>query len=208
MIPVGDVIPRRTTPVVTILVVVVTACAFAGVWLLPGERFWEIIAGYGLVPVAFSGSALLTSLLLHYGPLQAVSNLLALWVFGASVEDRMGPGRFLLFYLVGGLVAGVADVLARNESAWPVVGATGAVAAVISAHFVLFPRSRGLVLVPIPWALDVVEVPSLLLVAFWLLFQVAGGASVFAALGGTTAGLLLVWGFRQRRRETVQWWDL
>jgi membrane associated rhomboid family serine protease len=136
-----------------------------------------------------------------------VSNVGALWIFGASVEDRMGRRRYLGFFLLSSVAAGLLDVVARAGSPEATIGASGAVAAVISAHFVLFPTSRALVLVPLLRSIDLVEVPTLLLVGFWLVFQTAGGAGLFVVLGGALTGALFVWMFRQPARETVEWWS-
>ena len=156
--------------------------------------------------LGFSWTSLMTSLFLHHGLLQAGSNLLAIWIFGASVEDRLGPVRYLAFFLLAAAAAGLMDVAARAGSPVPGLGASGGVAALVSAHFVLFPKSRSLVLVPLLFSIDLVEIPTLMLVGFWLVFQIAGGTSVFMPLAGAIAGVLLVWAFRQRAREQVEWW--
>jgi membrane associated rhomboid family serine protease len=206
MIPISDVIPRRTTPVVTLALIILTAASLAGQWLLPNDGLREIIHGYGLFPAGFSWTSLLTSLFLHHGLLQAGSNMVAIWIFGASVEDRLGPVRYLAFFLLAAAAAGLMDVAARTGSPLPGLGASGGVAALVSAHFVLFPKSRSLVLVPLLFSIDLVEIPTLMLVGFWLVFQIAGGTSVFTPLAGAIAGVLLVWAFRQRAREQVEWW--
>jgi len=206
MIPISDVIPRPTTPVITLILIALTAGSLAVQWLLPDDRLREIIHGYGLIPAAFSWAALLTSLVLHHGVLQAASNLLAIWIFGASVEDRLGPGRYLAFFVLAALGAGLADTAVRSGSPWPALGMSGGVAALMSAHFVLFPTSRTLVLVPLFFSMDLVEIPTLMLVGFWLVFQVAGGVGVFAPVAGALAGALLIWAFRQPARERVEWW--
>ena len=206
MIPISDIIPRPTTPIVTVALIAVIAATYGIQLLLPPDGLRQIISNYGVVPAGFSLVTLLTSIVLHHGLLQAASNALALWIFGASVEDRMGAGRFLAFFGVTAVAAGLMDAAARTGSPIPTVGASGAVAALMSAHFVLFPKSRTLVLVPALSGIDLVEIPTLVLAGFWLLFQIAGGVSTFATIGGAIAGALLVWLFRQRSRERVEWW--
>jgi membrane associated rhomboid family serine protease len=145
--------------------------------------------------------------------------LLALWIFGDNLEDRMGHGRFLVFYLLAGLVANLAQTWASPASPFPLVGASGAIAGVMGAYLVLFPRSRVLVLVPIIFFIDIVEVPALLFLGIWFFMQLVGGVGSLAdagAIGGVAfwaqvsgflTGLLGVSVFRRRERVAVDWWS-
>jgi membrane associated rhomboid family serine protease len=144
-----------------------------------------------------------------------VSNLLCLWIFGANVEDRMGHARFLVFYLLCGVAAGLAHEAAGQRTPAPALGSAPAVAGVMGAYFVLYPTSRVLTL--IPFAL--VETPAVLYLTVWLLVQllVAAGApgtggsltapALFALAAGFAAGAALVLLFRRRDRAGVEWWS-
>jgi membrane associated rhomboid family serine protease len=152
-----------------------------------------------------------TSMFLHAGWLHLLGNLLFLWIFGANVEDRVGRARFLLVYLAGGVVAVVAQTLADPGSTAPMIGASGAIAAVLGAYLVLFPRARIQSLVFLGLFYQLIAVPAVILLGFWFLLQVVdgigslgpstvvdGGVAVFAHIGGFVAGALLALPYRLR----------
>jgi membrane associated rhomboid family serine protease len=128
--------------------------------------------------------------LLHLGALHAVSNMLALWIFGDTLEDRLGHARFAALYLIGAIVSWTVVVATHPVSAVPGIGAGGAVAAVIGAYLAQLPRSRVLVLVPLPFFFDLVEIPAAIVPAFWCLLQIIG---VTGAGGGVTAAAQVLW---------------
>jgi membrane associated rhomboid family serine protease len=140
--------------------------------------------------------------------------MLALYIFGDNVEDRLGHLRYLAFYLLGGVLAGLAHVWAYPVSELPTVGASGAIAAVLGAYLVLYPRARVITLIPIFFFIQVVEVPAVLYLGFWFLLQLLSGAFALAAdtfqgggvawwahIGGFVAGMVLVWLFAPRRLD-------
>jgi len=151
-------------------------------------------------------ATLLTSIFLHGGFLHLAGNMLYLWIFGDNVEDAMGHGRFLLFYLLCGVLA-AASQIAVNPNAWiPMIGASGAIAGVLAAYFMLFPQSRVLTLIPIFFFLRLTTIPAVFFLGFWFLLQViqgvgdvagAGGTAWFAHIGGFIAGIILVFFFRK-----------
>lgn len=127
-------------------------------------------------------------------PVAVAANMLALWLFGGTVEDRMGRGRFVLFYVLCG-VAGAAT---------PGAAAGG----VIGAYFVLYPRSRVLTLIPIPFLLRIIEVPAFAFAAGWVMVQaLVSGSGVWRHAAGVAAGIGTVWLFRRRERLRVEWWN-
>jgi membrane associated rhomboid family serine protease len=221
VIPLRDVIPSRTFPAVTLLLVAVNALVF--VWQL---FFWADdwhggIRAFGVVPAAVTVRDVLTSMVVHAGWLHVGANLLVLWLFGENVEDRMGHGRFLAFYLLCGAVAICAHVAFEPRSAVPAVGASAAAAGVMGAYFRLYRRSRVLTLVPIFMVVPLVEVPAILFLALWALVQLAaepgawagagytgavGGMSPVGLLAGFATGALLVVVFRRPERASVDWW--
>jgi membrane associated rhomboid family serine protease len=158
---------------------------------------------------------LLTAMFLHASPWHLVSNLWFLWIFGAGLEDRLGHGSFLIFYLLCGLIAGLAQVLADPTSPLPVVGASGAIAGILGAYFLLFPGSRILTLLLPPFSFlllrlfDFLYLPAIVFLGVWFLLQLfslpsqlVSGVAFAAHVGGFVAGLLLVRVFaagRQRR---------
>jgi membrane associated rhomboid family serine protease len=152
----------------------------------------------------------LTSMFLHGGWTHILGNMWTLWIFGDNVEDRIGPIRFLFFYLLCGLAAGVVHCLANPQSTVPSVGASGAIAGVLGAYFVLFPYARVIVLVPILFFPLFFELPALTYLGFWALIQVfsgtlslagpsdVGGVAWWAHVGGFAAGILLQFFFVRR----------
>lgn len=152
----------------------------------------------------------LTSMFLHGGWMHIIANMWTLWIFGDNVEDRMGPVRFLVFYLLCGFAAGVVHCLANTESTIPSVGASGAIAGVLGAYLVLFPYARVIVLIPILLYPLFFELPALAYLGFWALIQVfsgtlslagpsnVGGVAWWAHVGGFAAGILLQFFFVKR----------
>jgi membrane associated rhomboid family serine protease len=213
MIPLRDVIPSRTTPVVTVLLIALNALAWFYEVALPPETLTEFLHAGGVVPASFNPPALFTSMFLHGSWSHVIGNMWFLWIFGDNVEDRMGHGRFLVFYLLCGLGATLGHVAMDPASTLPLIGASGAIAGVMGAYLVLYPRSRVLTLIPLIIIWDIVELPAVVLLGVWFALQLvsagaiaatanAGGGVAFAAhvigfaLGA--AGVLL---FRKRGRQ-------
>jgi membrane associated rhomboid family serine protease len=222
VIPLRDVIPSRTTPYVTIGLIVVNALVFLYEMTLGDPTLEEFILYFGLVPAAFSWVTVLTSMFLHGGVLHFGGNMLFLWIFGDNVEDRMGHGRFVAFYLLCGAAAALAQTAMSPDSVVPMVGASGAVAGVMGAYFVLYPHSRIVTLVPLFVFFHVMEVPALVFLGLWFVLQfVSGVGSIAAATGGEPAGGIAFWAhvagfvagvsgvlvFRRPERQRVEWWN-
>src|SRR5215207_11429577 len=142
MFPISDVIPSRTRPVVTISLIALNALAFLYELQLSDRQLQVFAYAYGVVPAVFSWSDVLSSMFLHDGWMHFLGNMLYLWIFGDNVEDRLGHGRFVAFYLLCGTVASLAHVMSEPGSLIPTIGASGAVAGVMGAYFVLYPHSR------------------------------------------------------------------
>ena len=139
MIPISDVIPSRTVPVVTVGLIVVNVLVFLYELTLSEPLLQQFVGTYALIPAWFSIPALFTSQFLHGGWLHIISNMLYLWIFGDNVEDRLGHGWFIVFYLGAGAVAAILQLLFDPFSSIPIVGASGAIAGVMGAYFVLYP---------------------------------------------------------------------
>ena len=210
MIPLRDVIPSRTTPYITVTIIVLNGLAWLFEISLPHDVLNEFLAVYGVVPASFSAPTLITSMFLHGSWLHVLGNMWYLWIFGDNVEDRVGHGRFIIFYLLCGIAAALGQVAVDPHSTLPTIGASGAIAGVMGAYFVLYPHSRVLTL--IPWIfIQIVELPATVLLGFWFLMQLfsagtiamttssSGGGVAFAAhVVGFVVGMGGVFLFRKR----------
>ena len=221
MIPLRDVIPSRTKPYVTVTLIALNALVFV-YQLSLGRAVNEFVLYWGLVPAAFSWIAVFTSMFLHGGVVHVGANMLYLWIFGDNVEDRMGHGRFLAFYLLCGVAAALAQTIAVPDSVVPMVGASGAIAGVMGAYFVLYPKSRIVTLVPLFVFIHIMEVPAIFFLGVWFLMQfLSGVGSIASATGGEPGGGIAFWAhvagflaglsgvivFRRPERQRVEWWD-
>lgn len=208
MIPVRDNIRSSSIPFVTLALIAANAGVF---WheLTLGRRLEPFLLHHGLVPAHPGLEDLVTSMFLHGGWTHVIGNLWTLWIFGDNVEDRLGHFRFLGFYLLCGLAAGGAQVLAAPASTIPVIGASGAIAGVLGAYILFFPTAKVTSVVPVLIFLHYAEIPAFMYLGVWFITQLYsgtlslganfGGVAWWAHVGGFAAGL--VFGFRHRRRK-------
>jgi membrane associated rhomboid family serine protease len=150
---------------------------------------------------------------LHGSWMHVIGNMWYLWIFGDNVEDRLGHGRFIVFYLLCGSIAAFGQIAMDPTSTLPTIGASGAIAGVMGAYFVLYPRSRVLTLVTIIFLWEIVEVPAILLLGFWFLMQLfsagaiavtantsgGGGVAFMAHVAGFVAGMIAVFALKRRQ---------
>ena len=192
MIPLRDVIPSRTFPFFTVSFIVLNTVAFLFELSLPRRELQQLFFVYGVVPARFDALSLLTSMFLHGGWLHFLSNMLFLWIFGDNVEDRLGHTRFVVFYLLCGVAAAVAYIYMNPTSTLPTIGASGAIAGVLGAYFVLYPNSRVLALVPLIIIWQIVEVPAIVFLGIWFLMQLyyAGSTGTNVAFWAHIAGFV------------------
>ena len=218
MIPLRDVIPSRTTPYITVTLILLNAIAWFYELSLPEDLLPVFLQVYGVVPARLHTVTLVTSMFLHGSWMHVIGNMWYLWIFGDNVEDRVGHGRFIVFYLLCGIAASVGQTLMAPESTLPMIGASGAIAGVMGAYFVLYPRSRVLTLIPLVIFWEVIEVPAIMLLGFWFVMQLfsAGAIAVTASTGGGgvafmahVAGFLCgvggIFVFRQRQPPEQYW---
>jgi rhomboid family protein len=224
MFPIKDTIPRRNPPVMTWLIIIANTLVFLLELSMSEYDLRRMMYLFGVVPARYThpqwalwvGLPLdnywpfLTSMFLHGGWVHIIGNMWTLWIFGDNVEDRMGPIRFLFFYLLCGITAGVVHSFVNPDSTLPAVGASGAIAGVMGAYFFLFPTSRVIVLIPIFIFPFFFEVPAVVYLGFWALTQVfsgtlaligpgyVGGVAFWAHVGGFLAGMLLQFVFVKR----------
>ena len=236
MIPLRDDVPSRTTPVVTVTLILINVVVFLYELMLGRELglffrqfavtpalYFGVPAG-GIAPVQAADLAmpLLTSMFLHGGWMHLIGNMVYLWIFGDNVEDRMGHGRYVVFYLLCGGAASAAHIWSNPSSTIPSLGASGAIAGVLGGYLLLYPKARVVVLIPISFFLHTMEVPALLFLGFWFVQQLfsgalslgaasaqTGGVAWWAHIGGFVAGFALVYVFARKRHKPVkrdEWW--
>jgi hypothetical protein len=224
MFPVRDDVPSRTFPYVTVALIVLNAVIFIYEVSLGRGALAEFVSRHGMVPVYVTAYAsglevtparaflpFLTSIFLHGGWFHLIGNMWYLWIFGDNVEDRLGHVRFLVFYILCGVVGNLAHVAANSGSQVPAIGASGAVAGVLGAYVISYPGARILVLVPM-FFLYFVELPALVVLGFWFILQflygaasvvrstATGGVAWWAHIGGFLGGILIFRLFRPRPR--------
>jgi membrane associated rhomboid family serine protease len=223
MIPIGDNIPSRSFPYVTIGLILANIAVFVYELTL-GPRLPAFIMTFGVIPQEVTVTGLFSnpgdlfnrffgSIFLHGGLLHLGGNMLYLWIFGDNVEDRFGHFRFLVFYFVAGFLAMAAHVLADPISPQPAIGASGAIAGVLGAYLVMFPGARVFIVIPLFLFFPVVSVPAIIVLGFWFfqqLFNVVGALSGTASnvawwahIGGFVAGMVLVRLFLQKQRKYI-----
>jgi membrane associated rhomboid family serine protease len=207
---------------VTVLIILINAAVFLYQQTLGEAELPEFVYRYALVPVTFSIPAVLTSMFMHGDWMHFLGNMWFLWIFGDNVEDRAGHGRFVLFYLLCGTAAALAQVWISPASRVPMVGASGAIAGVMGAYFVMFPHSRVLTLVPIFFFIELIEVPAIFFLGIWFLLQFlsgvtslgvaraqdVGGVAFWAHVAGFVAGVIWIFVFRRPERQRVEWFDV
>jgi membrane associated rhomboid family serine protease len=214
MIPIRDHAPSRTFPLVTVCIIVANVAVFVYQLLFVGD-LEQFFYTHGMVPCLLTGQCepipgalapvltLLTSMFLHSGWLHIGGNMLYFWIFGNNIEDAMGHAGFAIFYLICGVVAGIAQVAIDPSSTIVNVGASGAIAGVLGAYLLLFPRAQVDTLVFLGFFINIVALPAILVLGAWFILQLfsgltslgvptGGGVAVFAHIGGFVAGMLLV----------------
>ncbi|MFQ5329347.1 MAG: rhomboid family intramembrane serine protease [Thermodesulfobacteriota bacterium] len=210
MIPLKDDIPRSTFPFITIALITINIGVFIyqlyiGNW---GERLFIVRAGAipyelshlrdlhppNLVPIPFT---IFTALFIHGGVTHLAGNMIYLWIFGDNIEDRLGHLRFLLFYLIAGMAATITHVFLTPASHTPMIGASGAIAGILGAYLLLFPRATVSTLIFLFIFVDIVKIPAVVFLVLWFAFQLmssgsGGNIAWYAHIGGFIAGIILI----------------
>ena len=180
MFPLKDTVQTRSVPLVTWAIILLNGLVFLYELTLPPERLEQLIAALGMVPARLGTDpaaywTLLTCMFLHGGWMHFIGNMWMLYLFGDNVEDRMGSARYLVFYLLCGLAASLTHYLISPASTVPTVGASGAIAGVMGAYFVLFPTARVITLIPIFFFPFIVEIPAVFFLGIWFASQLFSG---------------------------------
>ena len=225
MIPIKDNIPSRTVPVVLYALILLNAYIFYQELTVSDDDMEMLLEQFGLVPADFLNGwkvspwspalyiPFVTNLFFHGGWLHIIGNMWYLRIFGDNIEDRLGHGSFLLFYLLCGVAANAAQIFVEPAGDVPTIGASGAISGVLGAYLIRFPQARVSVLVPLfIWIWRVFEIPAALVLGLWFVMQVingalapssGGGVAWMAHVGGFIAGVMLM---RARQRRTPRLW--
>lgn len=231
MIPISDEGARsHQFPLVTVAIIAANAVVFLYQMTLGDRLLQQFVLAYGVVPLELTTGRdlpptiplplwfpLLSSMFMHGGWMHIIGNMLYLWVFGDNIEDTLGHLTYLVFYLVCGLAAAGAQILADTSSRVPSIGASGAVAGVLGAYLLLFPGNRVNSLLFLGYFVRVVQLPALLVLGFWIVLQlfsgllslgVETGVAYWAHIGGFAAGIVLIAPvalLRSRRARSPRW---
>jgi len=221
MIPLRDNIRSRTWPIVNTALIIANAVVFVFELRLPQGSLASFVSQWGLIPAELLADPIMqwyrifTSIFIHAGWVHFLGNMLYLYIFGDNVEDRLGHMRYVVFYLVCGVSASLLQVHFSRGSMVPMIGASGAIAGVLGAYFILYPKARVLTLVPIFVFIRIVEIPAFVLLGFWFIIQAwsstlslgsravhgdVGGVAWWAHSGGFITGVILVF-FLSRSRK-------
>jgi membrane associated rhomboid family serine protease len=217
MLPLKDDLRSRTRPYVVYALVTANVLVYLYEISL-GPALNDFVRQFGVTPHALfnptgieSYLTLITSMFIHAeSPMHIIGNMLFLWIFADNIEDRLGHVRFVLFYFVCGIAAGLLQSAIDPGSKIPMIGASGAVSGVLGAYILLFPKARVLALIPLGFFLRVSYLPSFIFLGIWFLYQflfgvsslgAKGGVAYFAHIGGFVAGLLLALPLRRKRKN-------
>lgn len=218
MIPLKDENPVSSFPFVTLLLI--TFCIISYLYQISlGYAREGFILRLGVIPYEITHIkdlppfspipfyfTLFTSLFIHGDILHLTGNMLFLWIFGNNVEDFLGHIRFLIFYLLSGIIASITHILTDINSLTPMIGASGAIAGVLAAYLLLYPRAKILTLILFPFFIQIVRIPAVIFIGLWFVFQIlsastGGGIAWYAHIGGFVSGLVLINLFRGKRRR-------
>jgi membrane associated rhomboid family serine protease len=211
MIPLRDSQRSNSTPVITIGLIVVNVLAFLYQTSLDRFSLNHVIMEYGVVPSRLQLTSLATSMFLHGGWMHLIGNMWFLWIYGDNVEDILGHAKYLIFYLACGVTAALAHVALNGDSRVPTIGASGAIAGVMGAYMVKFPRARIITLIFLFVFVTTIEIPAYVILLYWFVIQIfsgvgsigysqisQGGVAWFAHVGGFVTGIVLVMLMRTR----------
>ena len=214
MIPIKDLNPHRSFPIVNVIIIVICSLVWLYEAILPEEELEVFVYHYGLIPqrIFENPLSLFTHMFLHGSWLHIIGNMWFLWVFGDNVEDRLGKFKYVLFYILSGLGAAIIQSFVSfmfGATNIPMVGASGAISGVLGAYYWMFPHARILALVPIFFFLTFMELPAVFFIGMWILTQIIngfitlpfmgmGGVAWFAHIGGFFVGYFLAKRFYPR----------
>ncbi len=184
--PYGDTnVPNGKFPIVNYVLIAINVAVFIFQYSLPQPELEAFVYGNGFVPADGFGLTVLTSIFMHGGLMHLLGNMVFLWLFGDNIEQTIGSMKYLLFYLLGGIVATIAHFLAGPESVIPAIGASGAIAAVMGAYLVCFPHSQ----IKMLWLFFPFKISAFLFLGFWIVQQLFSGTASLGVATQDTAGV-------------------
>jgi membrane associated rhomboid family serine protease len=222
MIPLKDDAPTKTVPFVTYLIIAINISVFIYELSLKPEGLQAFVLSTAIIPreilslsdmhpaaIAPIPLTLVTGMFVHGGLIHIGGNMLFMWIFGDNIEDRFGHFRFIIFYLGAGVIASMVQVLVNPASDAPIIGASGAVAGVLGAYFLLFPTAQVKTLIFLLFFVSVVKIPAVVFLGFWFLIQIAssaygGGIAWYAHIGGFIAGMATVLVFFPMKKRVAR----
>ena len=221
MIPLHDDNPTEVVPFLTVTLIVLCVLVFFWQISLDEVSLQRAVFSYGVIPAVLfdikqlapelhvlpAELTVFSSMFMHGGWMHLIGNMLYLWIFGNNIEDAMGHGRFVLFYLLSGIGAALAQALVDPESAIPMIGASGAISGVLGAYLLLYPHARVLVAIPLGFIFYTLRLPALVVLGFWFILQLInsamaapgeGGVAFVAHAGGFVVGMALLFSFKRK----------
>lgn len=216
MFPIWDDVPTKKFPLITIILIVINSIVYLYQMSL-GERFNEFIYSMGLLPFEITHNidifppgpspiylTIFFSMFMHGSIVHLLGNMLFLWIFGNNVEDYLGRKRFIIFYLFSGIIAAFTQIFFNSDSIVPMVGASGAIAGVLGAYLLLYPRAKVTTVIIFGFFIRLIKIPAVVVLGFWIIYQFLygisslavgtgeGGVAWFAHIGGFISGIILI----------------
>jgi membrane associated rhomboid family serine protease len=216
MFPIYDNVPTKKFPLITVALIVLNSMVFLYQVSL-GERFAEFIYSMGLLPYEITHNidlfpygpspiylTIFSSMFMHGSIIHLLGNMLFLWIFGNNVEDYLGRKKFIIFYLICGVAAAVTQIFINSGSKVPMVGASGAIAGVLGAYLLLYPRAKVTTVIIFVFFIRLIKIPAVVVLGFWIIYQFLygisslavrtgeGGVAWFAHIGGFICGVILI----------------
>jgi membrane associated rhomboid family serine protease len=222
MIPLKDDNPTINKPIIRNYILVTCIIVFIFQIISPSYQSGEIFFSYGLIPSVLLGTeqlpqdlyvipataTIFTSMFMHGGFMHLIGNMLYLWIFADNIEDDLGRTKFIIFYLLSGIGAAMAQVFADVNSQVPMIGASGAIGGILGAYLINYPNSRVLVLIPLGFFSQIIKIKALYVLGFWFVLQfinsslssgAAGGVAYAAHIGGFITGIILILFFNKKK---------
>lgn len=227
LFPLHDDNPTYITPILTVCFIVICCVVYFWQFNLGPEMGQAAVYSYGMIPAVLFDQAelpatlerlpaeltVISSMFMHGGWMHLIGNMLYLWIFGNNVEDSMGHVKFIVFYLICGIVAALSQALLEPGSEIPMIGASGAVSGVLGAYLLLYPHARVLVVLPIFVIIKTFRIPAMYVLGFWFLTQIVSsmmtnagepGVAWWAHIGGFIAGMVLIPFFKDDKHPLFQ----
>ena len=218
MIPLKDDNPTSRKPIVTYFIIGLCILIFLIQLSADTYRTGELFYSYGLIPSVLMGKnqlpldlyaipswlTIFSSMFMHGGFMHLIGNMLYMWIFADNIEDNLGPSKFLIFYLLAGIGAGMTQVLMDTNSQIPMVGASGAIGGVLGAYLINHPNAKVLVLIPFGFFSQLIKIRALYVLGFWFILQFissGGGVAYGAHIGGFVSGMILILFFNKKKRK-------